>query len=62
MTDDQTTQRLTFEKETKRTYRYEATDDGEPIVTDTFYVKKWALGEDPPEEIRVTIQAVEAAE
>lgn len=57
MTD--ASQRLRFEKETKNTYRYDAVNDGQPPTLDNLYVQKWALGEEPPEEVVVSIEAVD---
>lgn len=54
-----TTQRLRHEKETKNTHRYDAVNDGQPPAIGNLYVQKWALPEDPPEEILVTVDAVD---
>ncbi len=51
---------LTKGKETKGTYVYEEElgDGGKPPVLKTQYVQKWALGSNPPEKIKVTIEAL----
>jgi len=59
MTDEPTTQRLTIEKETKNTYRYDAAQDGNPPTIDNLYVKKWALGDEAPAEIEVTVEPLD---
>ncbi len=45
-------------KETKGTYVYEEPLDetAKPPVLKTQYIQKWALGSDPPEKIKVTIE------
>ena len=48
---------FTIEKETKNTIRYqEQTVAGKPPVIGTLYLQKWAVGEDPPQKITVTIE------
>ena len=47
-----------IEKATKNTIRYEEVTDGLPPVVKNIYIQKWALGENPPERIRVTIEAL----
>jgi hypothetical protein len=51
---------LTFrrEKETKGTFRYQEVENaaGETTVG-SLYLKKAALGEEPPERLRVTIES-----
>jgi hypothetical protein len=51
---------LTKAKETKGTYVYEEDigDGGKPLVLKTQYIQKWVLGSNPPEKIKVTIEAV----
>jgi hypothetical protein len=44
------------EKETKNTWRYRAKKEGKPPVTEYIYLAKWFLTEDPPKEIRVSIE------
>ena len=46
---------LTVERETKNTVRYQEQTDGKPPAIGTLYVQKWALGQDPPQKITVTI-------
>jgi hypothetical protein len=45
-------------KETKGTYVYEEPlgEGGKPPVLKTRYIQKWALGSNPPEKIKVTIE------
>lgn len=50
------TQRLRHEKETKNTHRYDAVQEGQPPILENVYLKKWAVGEEAPEEIRVTVE------
>ena len=47
-------------RETKGTYVYEEElgAGGKPPVLKTQYVQKWALGSDPPDRIKVTIEPV----
>jgi hypothetical protein len=47
-------------KETKGTYVYEEEPGagGKPPVLKTQYIQKWVLGSNPPEKIKVTIEAV----
>ena len=47
-------------KETKGTYVYEEElgEGGKPPVLKTQYIQKWVLGSNPPDKIRVTIEAV----
>jgi hypothetical protein len=47
-------------KETKGTYVYEEElgEGGKPPVLKTQYIQKWVLGSNPPNKIRVTIEAV----
>lgn len=49
---------LTFkvERETKNTVRYQEQTEGKPPAIGTLYLQKWALGENPPDTIAVTIQ------
>lgn len=52
---------LELEKTTKNTYRYaEQTDSTLPVIG-TLYVQQWALGEEPPERIEVSISEVRPA-
>jgi hypothetical protein len=52
---------LTFkqEKETKNTVRYQEQGDGD-IVIGPLYVQKSALGDNPPEELSITINVDES--
>jgi hypothetical protein len=47
-------------KETKGTYVYEEElgAGGKPPVLKTQYIQKWVLGSNPPDKIKVTIEAV----
>jgi hypothetical protein len=51
---------LTKGKETKGTYVYEEDlgEGGKPPVLKTQYIQKWVLGSNPPNKIKVTIEAV----
>ena len=49
-------QNFTYEKETKRTYRYQAELEGKPPAVTTIYVQKWSLGSSPPTRIKVTVE------
>jgi hypothetical protein len=46
-------------KETKGTYVYEEElgEGGKPPVLKTQYIQKWALGNHPPDRIKVTIES-----
>ena len=45
-------------KETKGTFRYEEVEAaGREMAVGSLYVKKSALGEQPPERLRVTIES-----
>ena len=50
-------QTLTFslERETKNTIRYSEQTDGAPPAVGTIYVQKWAMGENPPKTLTVTV-------
>ena len=52
---------LTFkqEKETKNTVRYQEQSDGD-VVIGPLYVQKSALGDNPPEELSITIEVDES--
>ena len=47
-------------KETKGTYVYEEElgEGGKPPILKSQYIQKWALGSNPPDKIKVTIEAV----
>jgi hypothetical protein len=51
---------LTFkqEKETKNTVRYQEQSDGD-VVIGPLYIQKSALGENPPAELRLSIEIAE---
>jgi hypothetical protein len=51
---------LTKAKETKGTYIYEEDigDGGKPPVLKTKYIQKCVLGPNPPDKIKVTIEAM----
>ena len=44
-----------LERETKNTYRYEEETDGMPPAIRTLYIQKWAVGQNPPQRIKVTV-------
>jgi len=47
-----------FEKATKNTYKYEEKPEtDQPPKIGSLYVQKWALGETPPKQITVTLDA-----
>jgi hypothetical protein len=50
-------QTLTFslERETKNTIRYAEQTDGKPLAVGTIYVQKWAMGQNPPKTLVITI-------
>ena len=52
-------QTLTFslERETKNTVRYSEKTDGKPPAVGTIYIQKWAMGDNPPELLTVTVSA-----
>ena len=43
-------------KELKKTYRYEEVGDEAPVIPH-LYIKKYAVGKNPPKRIIVTIEA-----
>lgn len=45
------------ERETKGTWRYQEQERSDGEVVGTLYIKKAALGDDPPARLRVTIEA-----
>ena len=56
-------QTLTFslERETKNTIRYAEQTDGNPPTVGTIYVQKWAIGDDPPKTLTVTVSEAQAS-
>lgn len=47
-----------YEKGTKNTYKYEEVPEpGQPPRVGSLYVQKWALGDNPPKQVRVTVEA-----
>jgi len=49
-----------YEKETKNTIRYEEeTKEQRPPIIKTIYIQKWALGQEPPEKIKIRIEEVQ---
>jgi len=48
---------MTADKPTKNTVRY-AADNDKPSPCRTLYVERWALGDPPPQRIKVTIEEV----
>ena len=53
-------QTLTFflERETKNTIRYSEQTDSNPPAVGTIYVQKWAMGDNPPKTLTVTVSSV----
>ena len=51
---------LTKGKETKGTYVYEEEpgEGGKPPILKSQYIQKWALDSNPPDKIKVTIEAI----
>ncbi len=51
---------LVLGKETKGTYGYEEElgEGGKPPVVKTQYIQKWAVGSNPPQKIKLTIEPV----
>ena len=51
---------LVLGKETKGTYVYEEElgEGGKPPVVKTQYIQKWAVGSNPPQKIKLTIEPV----
>lgn len=45
---------MEYEKSTKNTYRYKAKTDSPPAIR-TLYIQKWALGNEPPTTLTVTV-------
>ena len=46
-----------LEKATKNTFKFEEQpESGQPPRIGSLYVQKWAMGEDPPKRITVTVQ------
>lgn len=47
-----------FEKATKNTFKFnEVPEAGQPPKIGALYVQKWALGDNPPKQIAVTLGA-----
>jgi len=44
------------EKTTKNTIRYQEETKGQPPKVRTIYIQQWALGNPPPEKIKVTVE------
>ena len=44
------------DRELKRAYRYEEVGDQAPVIS-YLYIKKYAVGKNPPKKITVTIEA-----
>ena len=55
-------QTLTFslERETKNTVRYSEQTGGNPSAVGTIYVQKWAIGDNPPKTLTVTVSECQA--
>jgi hypothetical protein len=51
-------QTLTFslERETKNTIRYAEQNDGKLLAVGTIYVQKWAMGQNPPRTLVITVR------
>jgi hypothetical protein len=48
---------FSFEKATKNTFKYEEhPEPGQPPRIGSLYVQKWALGDNPPKQIRLTME------
>ena len=47
---------FTHEKTTKNTYRY--SEIGEIPKIGTLYIQKFALGEEPPKSLKVTVEVI----
>jgi len=47
-----------LERETKNTYRYSEVTNGMPPAVRAIYIQKWALGDNPPRRIKITIEEV----
>jgi hypothetical protein len=46
-----------YSRATKNTHKYEEVpESGQPPRIGSLYVQKWALGEDPPKRVTVTVQ------
>lgn len=46
-----------FEKATKNTFKYsEVPERGQPPRIGSLYVQKWAVGEEPPRRLSVTVE------
>jgi len=50
------TVKMKLGKATKGTYVYEEEPGDQPPVIRTLYIQKWALGQNPPKEIQVTVK------
>ncbi len=46
---------FTYERPTKNTVRYREDPSGEDIIVGNIYIRKKALGDPPPQRLRVTI-------
>ena len=47
---------MELERETKNTYRYAEQSDGQPPAIGTIYVQKWAVGNNPPRKLKITVE------
>ncbi len=53
---------FTLERETKNTIRYAEDTSGKPPAIGTLYVQKWLLGNEPPNNLIVTIADSDSSE
>ena len=44
-----------LERETKNTIRYSEQTDGNPPAVGTIHLQKWAMGDQPPKTLTVTV-------
>ena len=48
-----------FDRATKNTFKFEERPEGgQPPRIGSLYVQKWSLGENPPRQITVTLEAI----
>lgn len=55
---DTLTYEMEFDRATPGTYKYTETGEKENFVSGAQYLKKTAVGDEPPKKIRVTIEAI----
>lgn len=49
---------FTFERDTKNSIRFQEEGSG-PFIIGNQYIQKWALGDNPPKRIKITIEPAE---